>query len=64
MGQGHLGAGLDPALPPPPGFYSCPLYVCPRRAAGFVLTLDLRAGAAAPETWAKRGAAALLSLDV
>ncbi|XP_059574595.1 dynein axonemal heavy chain 2 isoform X3 [Alligator mississippiensis] len=46
------------------GFYSCPLYVCPRRAAGFVLTLDLRAGAAAPETWAKRGAAALLSLDV
>ncbi|KAL5251273.1 hypothetical protein ACHWQZ_G016836 [Mnemiopsis leidyi] len=50
------------------GIYSCPCYYYPDRAgtadrASFVVSVDLKSGAATPDHWIKRGTALLLSLD-
>ncbi|XP_028810290.1 dynein heavy chain 2, axonemal isoform X2 [Denticeps clupeoides] len=50
------------------GMYSCPCYYFPVRSGGagrpsFVVSVDLKSGAMAPDHWMKRGTALLMSLD-
>nr|XP_046242172.1 dynein axonemal heavy chain 2 isoform X2 [Scatophagus argus] len=50
------------------GMYLCPCYYFPVRSGGagqasFVLSVELRSGAATPDHWIKRGTALLMSLD-
>ena len=49
------------------GIYSCPLYMYPLRTGSrerpsFMISVDLKAGAADPDHWIMRGTALLLAL--
>jgi dynein heavy chain len=49
------------------GLYSCPLYFYPvrtgtRERPSYMISLDLKSGAAEPDHWVMRGTALLLSL--